>query len=570
MHRIHQQVKEKLAALIAVKKVHSDTALVQKTTLETQITASHNQLARYEQERTETKQEVIMLQKKILDATVQQCALEGIEKQFERRKDYYQKFVAQGTWIKQELDNLLQKNLLVHDDANPSCPLCEQNLSATRKRFLKKQFEAHERFLTHRIIRLKKVAIALKALLIEQHAHMSTLKKATHESTACSITLEEVGKRLAKIEAALEQEKVLIAQRQKDLTHILEQVALEQQEIIALASQEPKLLQENPEYQTLQAAMIKLEEAHNMLQYDAKIHHAAQNKLLLIEQRLKEYDALIQQASSQAQRASHVSDMCTTIRALRNAKQEYVLALVQYADLADRLKVLVAQEHELAQGMAECRKNKDVLFHEKGSLENQKNKCLLLEKEYAQQQETIKVLDTYIHDYQTIAVASGKDGIQALLIEEAIPEIEQEANQLLAKLTNNTAQIFIESLRDLKSGGTKETLDIKISDNIGIRPYEMFSGGEAFRIDFALRIAISKLLARRAGTSLQTLIIDEGFGSQDEEGLGSIMDALYTIQEDFSKIIIVSHLSTMKDQFPVHFLVDKGPNGSTVHILEQG
>ena len=102
-------------------------------------------------------------------------------------------------------------------------------------------------------------------------------------------------------------------------------------------------------------------------------------------------------------------------------------------------------------------------------------------------------------DYQAIAVATSKDGIQALLIEEAIPEIEQEANHLLSKLTDNQAQLFIESLRDLKKGGTKETLDIKISDTAGIRPYELFSGGEAFRIDFALRIAISKLLARRAG-----------------------------------------------------------------------
>ena len=67
----------------------------------------------------------------------------------------------------------------------------------------------------------------------------------------------------------------------------------------------------------------------------------------------------------------------------------------------------------------------------------------------------------------------------------------------------------------------------------------------------------TKLLARRAGTSLQTLIIDEGFGSQDEEGLNHIMEALYKIQEDFSKVIVVSHLSSMKDQFPVHFLIKK-------------
>lgn len=155
-----------------------------------------------------------------------------------------------------------------------------------------------------------------------------------------------------------------------------------------------------------------------------------------------------------------------------------------------------------------------------------------------------------------------------LLIEDALPEIEFEANELLSQLTNNQAHIIIESLRDLKKGGTKETLDIKISDPMGIRPYELFSGGEAFRIDFALRIAISKLLARRAGTSLQTLIIDEGFGSQDEEGIAHMMEALHKIQDSFAKIIIVSHLSSMKEQFPVHFLIEKGSQGSIIQIME--
>ena len=98
----------------------------------------------------------------------------------------------------------------------------------------------------------------------------------------------------------------------------------------------------------------------------------------------------------------------------------------------------------------------------------------------------------------------------------------------------------------------------------------MFSGGEAFRIDFALRIAIAKLLARRAGTALQTLIIDEGFGSQDEEGLGFIMEALHSIQQDFSKIIVVSHLQEFKHNFPVHLIIEKGPSGSTVVVEERG
>jgi exonuclease SbcC len=68
---------------------------------------------------------------------------------------------------------------------------------------------------------------------------------------------------------------------------------------------------------------------------------------------------------------------------------------------------------------------------------------------------------------------------------------------------------------------------------------------------------------------LQTLIIDEGFGSQDEEGLALIIDALYKIQDDFQKIIVVSHLPTIKEQFPVHFVVQKTFSGSTISVVQQ-
>jgi exonuclease SbcC len=214
-------------------------------------------------------------------------------------------------------------------------------------------------------------------------------------------------------------------------------------------------------------------------------------------------------------------------------------------------------------------KSKEIFLQQQGRLEKETEQLAELEKEYNICKKNIIELKESIDDYLAIACATGKDGLQALLIEDIIPEVEQEANNILTKMTDNQAQIIIESLRDLKNGNAKETLDIKISDNMGIRPYEMFSGGEAFRIDFALRVAISKLLARRAGTSLQTLIIDEGFGSQDEEGLSHIMDAIYKIQDDFCKIIIVSHLTVIKDQFPIHFFIHKNTNGSVVTIIEQ-
>ena len=65
-------------------------------------------------------------------------------------------------------------------------------------------------------------------------------------------------------------------------------------------------------------------------------------------------------------------------------------------------------------------------------------------------------------------------------------------------------------------------------------------------------------------------MIDEGFGSQDEEGLARIMQALYAIQKDFAKIIIVSHLAEFKENFAVHFLVEKTPTGSQITVEERG
>jgi exonuclease SbcC len=265
-----------------------------------------------------------------------------------------------------------------------------------------------------------------------------------------------------------------------------------------------------------------------------------------------------------------IQHYCILLKQIKQEKQTLEATLTHYLQLLVYESELSQETHICAYKRTSLTASKEQILQEKGRLEQQQQNLIKLEQEYKEQETALKQIEIAINDYHAIAAATGKDGIQALLIEDTLPEIEQEANKLLAKLTDNQAHIIIESLRDLKKGGTRETLDINVSDTMGIRPYELFSGGEAFRIDFALRIAISRLLARRAGASLQTLIIDEGFGSQDEDGLGKIMDAIYKIQDDFAKIIIVSHLPIMKDQFPIHLVITKGPNGSVVTMIEQG
>ena len=127
--------------------------------------------------------------------------------------------------------------------------------------------------------------------------------------------------------------------------------------------------------------------------------------------------------------------------------------------------------------------------------------------------------------YQELSAAFGRNGIQALLIEQAVPEIQNNANELIEKLSENKMQILLNltgGRLDRQTGIPSEELEIKISDEMGIRNYETFSGGESFRIDFAIRIALSKLLASRSGAPLPILFIDEGFGSQDCKSGGGL------------------------------------------------
>jgi exonuclease SbcC len=134
-------------------------------------------------------------------------------------------------------------------------------------------------------------------------------------------------------------------------------------------------------------------------------------------------------------------------------------------------------------------------------------------------------------------------------------------------MTDNSTQVQFATQRQGTGGRAIETLEIRIADAMGTRTYEMFSGGEAFRINFAIRIALSKLLARRAGADLSFLLIDEGFGTQDAPGRDRLVEAISAISEDFEKILVVTHIDDLKDQFDVHIEVTKGPAGSQVSVL---
>ncbi len=166
--------------------------------------------------------------------------------------------------------------------------------------------------------------------------------------------------------------------------------------------------------------------------------------------------------------------------------------------------------------------------------------------------------------------AFSREGLPAMLIEQALPEIETRAEDLLDRLTNGSMSIHFDTqkeYKDKKREDKKETLDILISDAAGTREYELYSGGEAFRINFAIRLALSHMLAQRAGARLRTLVIDEGFGSQDAEGRQRLVEAINMVRPDFALILVITHLEELKDAFPTRIEVEKTSKGSRATVV---
>ncbi len=168
---------------------------------------------------------------------------------------------------------------------------------------------------------------------------------------------------------------------------------------------------------------------------------------------------------------------------------------------------------------------------------------------------------------KTLRRAFGVNGVPAMIIEHALPALEREATRILRQLTNGRMHLRFETQRPTQRGGVRETLDILISDEKGTRPYENFSGGEQFRINFAIRVALSRLLAQRAGVRLRTLFVDEGFGALDTDGRRRLVEAIKAVQEDFDMILVITHIEEMRDAFPTHIRVAKTPGGSVVEVV---
>lgn len=179
--------------------------------------------------------------------------------------------------------------------------------------------------------------------------------------------------------------------------------------------------------------------------------------------------------------------------------------------------------------------------------EQEVNNKTELEKEIKDDKKKIDLIKYEITNNTILQEAFGKNGIPAMVISNITTELEINTNALLRELTNKNLSVRFVTEKNLKvSKELSDTLEIKIKNDFIERPYQLYSGGEKYRIDLAIRLAISQILARRNNFKLETLIIDEPSGL-DKKGLTDFKDVLLKLSDTFKKILVVSHLTELVD-----------------------
>lgn len=251
---------------------------------------------------------------------------------------------------------------------------------------------------------------------------------------------------------------------------------------------------------------------------------------------------------------------------LRDKSAEYEDKLKRLQQETAGLKQLRERIEAEKGSVKEAEGQQKLLMRNQAEAESAIERCNVLEIQKKEQHKEYTKAGEAKSVYSDLAEAFGKKGLQALVIDTVLPELEEETNRLLGDMSDGRMSVRFDTQRDSKKGETIETLDLRISDEQGSRPYELFSGGEAFRVNFAVRVALSKLLARRSGAQLRTLIIDEGFGSQDGQGRDRLVEAIRGIENDFERVLVITHLQELKDVFPVRIDVVKTASGSQLAV----
>ncbi len=147
------------------------------------------------------------------------------------------------------------------------------------------------------------------------------------------------------------------------------------------------------------------------------------------------------------------------------------------------------------------------------------------------------------------ARAAARDLALVNELDRAFTDLRTDLNQQLRPDLSELASTFLRELSSGRYGEVELDEDYVATIVEAGEPKPVLSGGEEDVANLALRLAISQMIADRAGQPLSLLVLDEIFGSLDEERRIAVVDLLRSLADRFPQVILITHIDTVRDGF---------------------
>jgi exonuclease SbcC len=539
--RDHEKERAPLLEKIAVEKARLEEE-------RRSLVAEEEEISNQSSVISELKEGIEEAEKALKNAEVKVTERLELENNRNEARERQAAMKVENETLKVEMNQLKERIEALKSADGATCPLCGQELSEKHRKSTLKQLEAEGKEKGDQFRSNQKETTDIAKQITDYEARIVKLNSAENERIKYASEVSQLTERMETLQALAKDWETTGKKRLKEVEKLLEngKYAVDEQKQLAKLDKELVKLgydaSAHDKARQTEAETRSVEEEHGNLKSAKEV--------------IRQIDGEIENLQEERRKRKEEAD---------EQQKQYESATIALANAESQSPNLEEAERELFRIREEENKARSELGGAQQRvdiLKTQRTRKADFEKEREEFQKQIA-------RHKTLERAFGKDGVPALLIEQALPQIETKANDLLDRLSDGQMSIrFVTQAeyRDKKRDDLKETLDIQISDSAGMRNYEMYSGGEAFRVNFAIRLALSEILAQRKGARLQTLVIDEGFGSQDIQGRQRLIEAINMVKNDFAKILVITHLDELKDAFPNRIEVEKTERGSAIHV----
>lgn len=159
----------------------------------------------------------------------------------------------------------------------------------------------------------------------------------------------------------------------------------------------------------------------------------------------------------------------------------------------------------------------------------------------------------------TLANHLKANGFEQWLMAGALADLVAGANALLAQLSDGGYSLHSDE------SGTFSIVDHRSADEM--RSVSTLSGGETFLVSLALALSLAETLAAKGGSGLESIILDEGFGTLDEESLDTVASVLEELTGRGLMVGVITHVKELAARAPVRYEVARESTGAKVRLV---